>query len=149
MPYLDLVEHHKRYCPWINGHAQSAGMPWNGGGPDQGRELAGWKFLGKHIENVKLEREREGEVGSSKKPATPLGKEEREVKDKERWAKLKRLKQAFKVKRVKKGGAGKENVVLVSRPGTATSSVAMSVAGAKTGSTTGTIADSAGGTTAS
>ncbi|KAL9134309.1 MAG: hypothetical protein Q9175_004513 [Cornicularia normoerica] len=119
MHRLDVVGEHRDYCPWINALSQN--------GATSRRTsldgLAGWEALLRAVDaSVVYKRHENGD----KRPPTArtrdgaasevagiadevVGKEEtavdRDEKDKERWAKLKRLKQAFHVKR-KKGKEG-------------------------------------------
>ena len=132
MSRLDVVEEHRDYCPWINVSSQSGGTtPRKGATPTA--ELAGWEILRRVVQNQQYQ------IAGSITPPALRGIEEgdddsrsdvgsagstysedkatRDAKDKERWAKLKKLKQVFRVKSVKNLRRGKENIP-ISRPGT-------------------------------
>ena len=136
MSRLDVVSEHRDYCPWINATSQSGGST-----PRKGAiavpELAGWESLLRVVRNAQHMRaetkpppaaapdhgdeddDAASEVVSiTSTAAGPEDRAARDAKDKERWAKLKKLKQAFHVKRSSKIGKGKDNT-LASRPGTA------------------------------
>ncbi|KAL8664839.1 MAG: hypothetical protein Q9202_002701 [Teloschistes flavicans] len=93
---LDPIGEHREYCPWVNAKAQSRDPP-----PGSTEEqLPGWEILRKMIMN-----HRPAGATGSKSPPTGAGPEgatsESEVKtteekDKERWARLRRLKKVFK-----------------------------------------------------
>ena len=96
-------------------------------------DKAGWEILSRTVANalrprvdVGAEKVRDGSMGPPDTPATLQGDEgsvvdsvatstavdraSRDEKDKERWARLKRIKQAFRIKRVGKGkGKDKNN----------------------------------------
>lgn len=119
MDRLDVVSEHRDYCPWINALSQN--------GTTSRRTsldgLAGWEALLRAVDASVIYKRHEDE---DKRPATAgsvdgaagevasidaesaVAKEEetaaRDEKDRERWAKLKRLKQAFHVKRRKGKG---------------------------------------------
>ncbi|KAI4130934.1 MAG: hypothetical protein LQ347_003189 [Umbilicaria vellea] len=131
MSRLDVVGEHRDYCPWINSASQSGGST-----PRKGAmavpELAGWQSLLRVVRNAQHTRtetmplpdatgddDEASEVASI--ASTSGGAEDRaarDAKDKERWVKLKKLKQAFQVKRSSKAWKGKDNPS-ASRPGTA------------------------------
>ncbi|KAL9130087.1 MAG: hypothetical protein Q9217_001646 [Psora testacea] len=112
MDRLDVVGEHRDYCPWINTLSQ------NGVSRRSSLDgLAGWEVLYKHVRNnaiykrdsmldTRADAEKENadaarEAGSainSDKTAEE-DKAAMEQKDQERWARLKRLKQVFQVKR--------------------------------------------------
>lgn len=122
MHRLDVVSEHRDYCPWINALSQ------NGAASRRTSldGLAGWEALLRAVDASVIYKRHESE---DKRPVTArildeaasevasitdsiVSKEEtavRDEKDKERWAKLKRLKQAFHVKRRK----GKESAEVV------------------------------------
>ncbi|MCJ1481172.1 hypothetical protein MMC06_001328 [Schaereria dolodes] len=126
MSRLDVIEEHRNYCPWVNPFSQSGdGTPRKGTTPVP--RLSGWQML------ERLVRSQQFLQGNSVSPtATPAyevdgdstneleivenssaGIEDRtttEVKDKERWVKLRKLKQAFRVKSLKNLRKEKENV---------------------------------------
>ena len=131
MTRLDVVAEHRDYCPWINAESQ-------GQGHTSGAE-PGWKILLRVVHNASASRRNELAPIMSR-PASASGtgdgdasdvasmlstaetRAERDEKDKERFAKLKRLKKAFTVKGSKRLGKGrekeKENLdpAVVSRP---------------------------------
>ena len=137
MSCLDVVAEHRDYCPWINATSQSGG-----GTPRKGAtavpELAGWEVLLRVVRNAQHSRREtmtppaasahENNAGDDDAvsevvsvASTSGGPEDRvarDAKDKERWAKLKKLKQVFHVKRSIKIGKGKGKLV-GSRPTTA------------------------------
>ena len=115
MNRLDVVGEHRDYCPWVNALAQT--------GSSSRRTsldgLAGWQVLLRAVNSItKHERNESGmtsgvtttelddaasEVGSEVSFAT-LSRDRKyeDERDKERWAKLKRLKQIFHVKKGKR-----------------------------------------------
>ncbi|KAK3175356.1 hypothetical protein OEA41_002603 [Lepraria neglecta] len=119
MERLDVIGEHRDYCPWVN--------PLSQNGTDSRRSsldgLAGWEVLMRAV-NVSTLHRRGGSgdtTGATSKDLddgasgvasvtslamTSRDRKDEEERDKERWAKLKRLKQVFHVKR----GKGKENV---------------------------------------
>lgn len=113
--YLDLVKEHRSYCPWANVKSQSGGKD---GAMSGGAELAGWQVLLKVLQNDYILRIRSvpGEAQLSRvddAPATDrdkcggsaVGSDEksiRDAKDKERWARLRRVKGLFETKASKK-----------------------------------------------
>ena len=110
---LNLVEDHRSYCPWINKSSQSGETTSQVGAPER-TELAGWEILVKAIENARhtlgdySDIESSTDIGISSSASTSLDKTERDAQDQERWTKIKKLKQVFRVKRAK--GAAKETV---------------------------------------
>lgn len=112
MHRLDPVSEHRDYCPWINALAQN-GTTARRTSLDG---LAGWEALLRAVDaGLSSLRHgdvdgREGAVGQVDGGADErAGREEvpgRDERDRERWAKLKRLKQAFHVKRRKGRGNG-------------------------------------------
>lgn len=145
MTRLDVLAEHRDYCPWINPDSQSLSVtPHDQQQPNAPRsstsDLAGWEILlGVVNTSAQLSRVENGARPSSShtevNEANPDGHNEigavldevevnkaRDAKDRERWAKLKKLRQVFHVKRGKgKGGVekdknkekskGKENMV--------------------------------------
>ena len=128
MSCLDVETEHREYCPWINAKTQSGDQKSKSGEPAIS-ELSGWEMVEKVVRNVQDEKRelmppppvpgaKDDDVRSEVGSVISGELEDRTVrdeKDKERWAKLKKLKKAFSVKRVK--SKGKENVVV--RPSTA------------------------------
>ena len=116
MDRLDVVGEHRDYCPWINPLSQ-----YGTGPPRTSLEgLAGWQVLLRAVQASALHKKNETEKGQEMTPPqTPDRATSKDVsppslvtrkdddrkgqdeKDKERWAKLRRLKQVFHVKRVK------------------------------------------------
>ncbi|KAA6413578.1 MAG: hypothetical protein FRX48_03324 [Lasallia pustulata] len=137
MSRLDVVSEHRDHCPWINAASQSGGSTPRKGAiaiPD----LAGWESLLRVVRNTQHIRaetmpppatasghgDEDDDVASevvsiATTAAGPEDRAARDAKDKERWAKLKKLKQAFHVKRSSKIGKGKDNNTSASRPDTA------------------------------
>lgn len=139
MSRLDVVGEHRDYCPWINSASQSGGST-----PRKGAiavpELAGWQSLLRVVRNAQHMRMEtmpssaaasvygdaaEGDDDAVSEvtsiASTGAGEDDRaarDAKDTERWAKLKKLKQAFHVKRRSKIEKGKD-IPSASRPGTA------------------------------
>ena len=124
MDRLDVVGEHREYCPWINALSQN--------GVSSRRSsfegLSGWEILLRavktNITHKKYESEEPSRVMSE--PAddavseaasiassgpTKGGREDQDEKDKERWAKLRKLKQVFHIKK----GKTKDRVGLNSR----------------------------------
>ena len=104
---LDLIEEHRLYCPWINGSSQS-GVTTSKTEDTLSPEPTGWEMLLIVVRNAQHFESDDAVPDTSGSPGTD--KAGQDTKDQERWAKLKKLKQAFRVKRVKK--AGKENVAI-------------------------------------
>ncbi len=124
MHRLDVVAEHRDYCPWINAVSQ------NGGGQRSSLEgLAGWEVLLRGITASAAHRradsagvdgpgrvggepaegdgeENGSEVGSVADSVMGDEKAAREERDKERWAKLKKLRQVFRVAKRKGVGGG-------------------------------------------
>ncbi|KAL8686883.1 MAG: hypothetical protein Q9218_006794 [Villophora microphyllina] len=103
---LDPIGEHRGYCPWINARTQtrSATTP-----ASADESLPGWEILRNMIMNLRPPRGLQN-VGVMTNDSTPLGVsldgaagesevKSKEEKDKERWARLKKLKQIFKIKR--------------------------------------------------
>jgi hypothetical protein len=129
MTRLDVVAEHRDYCPWINSSSQSGGSTTNQLSPrNLTADLAGWELLLRVIHNTQQSRrdatgltpgdeqrinsstnntqEASTDTASRKSDATTAylkngDRTARDEKDKERWAKIKRLKQVFHVKRGK------------------------------------------------
>ena len=106
MNRLDVVIEHRDFCPWINPLSQ------NGGSRRSSLDgLAGWELclraIGAKAGKGPLSENANGTVGradlENASVVGSVGEEDfekaREERDKERWAKLKRLKQVFQVKR--------------------------------------------------
>lgn len=137
MDHLDAVREHRFFCPWKNAQAQS-----RGGQAGSEADLPGWKVLAQTIRNeAHLQGVYAGRPNSKVRPgenvppspatprsngADPLrgnaeGSDEddtaRDAKDKERWARLRRVKSLFDSK------GGKKLRRPLSRPGTSHSTV--------------------------
>ncbi|KAI9841900.1 MAG: hypothetical protein M1838_003354 [Thelocarpon superellum] len=115
MSRLDVESEHRDYCPWINAATQNGGTPRPKS--QQAQALSGWEALVRalgtmhhpdvaagrdHLEAEAADTADEGvptEVASAR---TSLdqgeGRSERDAKDSERWAKLKKIRQAFNLK---------------------------------------------------
>ena len=127
MHRLDVVGEHRDYCPWINTLSQNGATSRRTSSLDG---LAGWQTLLRAVDASVVHQRHENENKPNSRPRTAastrdaataseevasveVGAKEtetvevRDEKDRERWAKLKRLKQAFHVKR-KKGKVGAE-----------------------------------------
>lgn len=115
MAYLDVVAEHRDYCPWRNRHNQSGG----GKQSSTGKELAAWEIVLRVLKNDHyLRRDGDAEPAKRKRPLTVIegsgvladpfqvdgagddsdAKSIREDKDKERWARLRRVKSLFDTK---------------------------------------------------
>ncbi|KAG0645776.1 Zinc finger C3HC-type 1 [Hyphodiscus hymeniophilus] len=119
---LDTVEQHRPYCPWRNAISQ------NGSVKSSTSDLAGWEIVMRVLKNDYYLRTGGGKesrpvtaasVGSeeigkeSGEEDEALRRDERDAKDKERWARLRRVKSLFDTKATKKlqpaaSGNGKE-----------------------------------------
>lgn len=126
MSRLDVVVEHRDYCPWVNAESQSLTPTHNYNQSPRSSISgeAGWVVLMRMINNtVPAERRPKiaasaadssintaglsGEVDSLLTEVTD--DTARDARDRERWAKLKKLKQVFQVRRGKaKGTADKE-----------------------------------------
>lgn len=126
MTRLDVIGEHRDYCPWVNGISQSGSAALRRS-TSSTQGLAGWETLLRVLMNAQdstTESERSpipDQDGAASEVASvassfvgPEEKASRDEKDKERWAKLKRLKRIFNVKR----GKGK-GILAVPRPRTA------------------------------
>lgn len=112
---LDLVHEHRSYCPWSNPSVQSGGTK-SSVVDGEAKELAGWEMVIRVVQNLKYTQNLEDSLiqGRPLSASTNLDRAAKEAKDQERFAKFKKLKRAFTIKKVKR--SGKENV---GRPGTA------------------------------
>jgi hypothetical protein len=118
MNYLDPVDQHREYCPWKNARSQSASGNTNKS--VQVPELAAWQIIIRVLKNdhrlreagkgSEMDKGRAGAADTTSRPGTALDKDYddedaesiREEKDKERWARLRRVKSLFDTKSVKK-----------------------------------------------
>ena len=122
MARLDVVGEHRDYCPWMNALSQNgpSSRPSTSSEETAPQDKAGWELLYRIALNAVHAKRREE---APRPPATPqeddisvsstfgtgttaVERASRDEKDKQRWAKLKKLKQAFTIKKGKK----KENV---------------------------------------
>ena len=124
---MDVIGEHRDYCPWINALSQT--------GTSSRRTsidgLAGWQVLLRAVNAITQHERNEcgmasavtitdlddaaNEVGSEVSlAAISRDRKDEAERDKERWAKLKRLKQIFHVKtgKRKEGAANKTGQVL-------------------------------------
>ena len=129
---LDAVSEHRDYCPWINAKAQSGRLDAVDTTPRPG-DKAGWETLVRVLDTDHHFRMRAtsarpelaarpqssstnvpepdaqadgGEVAVAHEPPAEEDPAARDLKDKERWARLKKLKKVFDVKS-RKGKGGK------------------------------------------
>ncbi len=118
MNYLDLVEQHREYCPWRNPKSQSGGGVTNKS--IQASELAAWQVVVRVLKNDHRLRHGSSDADKDKtrapaavaegRPETALAvditeddaESIREEKDKERWARLRRVRSLFDTKAAKK-----------------------------------------------
>ena len=110
MNTLDVINEHREFCPWINAASQNGS---SGGEP-------GWKILVRvlstahsfnsrstvttGVSDVQAQPQADAMNESESITSDPPGEEKgvRDLKDKERWAKLKKLAKAFDVRRDRK-----------------------------------------------
>jgi hypothetical protein len=110
MNHLDPVEQHREYCPWRNPKSQSGGTPSKSA---HAPELAAWQVLIRVLKNDYVLRQTGRETTKDKtkvtaesrsRPGTAIITDDedaqsiREEKDKERWARLRRVKSLFDTK---------------------------------------------------
>ena len=127
MSHLDVIDEHRDYCPWVNAVSQN-GLPSSRPSTSSSQtdlgDKAGWELLSRIVLNAVQSRRRELEQPPAREPpATPRSQADdisvtstfatattaveratRDEKDKERWVRLKRLKQAFHIRKGKKKG---------------------------------------------
>ncbi|KAI9818842.1 MAG: hypothetical protein M1827_007663 [Pycnora praestabilis] len=128
MSRLDVVAEHRDYCPWVNASSQSGGGTQ---GPTSVSETkAGWEILFRVVGNMQnlqgpgsspsstpkaiivLEDSTASYIPGISRPiktTEPDDSVTRDVKDEERWAKLKKLKRMFDVKSNKKSVTSYKN----------------------------------------
>jgi hypothetical protein len=116
MLFLDVITEHRSYCPWRNPVSQ------NGHGKSSTSNMAGWEIVQKVLKNEYYLRHggdisRPTTAGSSTTGVSgvslieqedddeEVGMAAREEKDKERWARLRRVKSLFDTKGMKKAAA--------------------------------------------
>jgi Rsm1-like len=117
MNYLDPIEEHREYCPWRNAKSQSGGSTTTKS--SQVLELAGWQIVLRVLNsdyrlrqasNMEKEKVQASPEDPASRPGTAFtmdiedehAKSIREEKDKERWARLRRVKSLFEIKSLKK-----------------------------------------------
>jgi hypothetical protein len=118
MNYLDPVDQHREYCPWKNAKSQTASGNTNK--TAKVPELAAWQIIIRVLKNdhrlreagksSEIDKNRAGMADITSRPGTALDRDYddedaesiREEKDKERWARLRRVKSLFDTKSVKK-----------------------------------------------
>ncbi|EER23755.1 hypothetical protein CPC735_051250 [Coccidioides posadasii C735 delta SOWgp] len=108
-PTLDVVVEHLDYCPWVNAKTQSGSEKQLSQRSPVGSALAGWEVLERVIRNVHRRKtwSADSEAGSAgnNDEISDLGEidiEARKAKDREWWARLRRVRQALQVKGPKK-----------------------------------------------
>ncbi|MCJ1461601.1 hypothetical protein MMC07_000198 [Pseudocyphellaria aurata] len=130
MTRLDVVAEHRDYCPWVNSDSQSLVVASHDqhqlnppGSSTSG--LAGWEILSRVVNtSAQLSRIENGARPISPTEVNGVDRHEEseavvvldeignnkatDAKDRERWAKLKKLRQVFHVKRGKGKGAGEK-----------------------------------------
>ncbi|MCJ1354192.1 MAG: hypothetical protein MMC33_004179 [Icmadophila ericetorum] len=125
MSSLDAVNEHREYCPWINSTSQSGGRAIKDTDTVEFTRFAGWETLVQVLKNSAAarkevmplspiensqQRDDVASVAETASSAEPEDRATRDAKDKERWARLKKLKQVFHVKPRKK--VQKENLAV-------------------------------------
>lgn len=109
MNCLDAVKEHRRYCPWANPVSQNGHNP----AKSSTSTLAGWEIVVLILKNDHyLRTSKNAQAGKPPSPAKAAGASElptetdeedaksiRDEKDKERWAKLRRVKSLFEAKK--------------------------------------------------
>lgn len=123
---LDVVAEHRDYCPWINSESQN-GLVSSRPRPSSASAMsmadkAGWEILNRAVTNAVRPRVdawtsegRESSQGPPDTPATLKGSfadsmatstavdtASRDEREKERWSRFKKIKQAFKIKKIGK-----------------------------------------------
>ncbi|KAL8905292.1 MAG: hypothetical protein Q9207_002725 [Kuettlingeria erythrocarpa] len=108
---LDPITEHRTYCPWINARSQARNPVLTED------DLSGWETLRDMVlrirvpEGVKVpghEKEGEGVVEAGVGGMDGMQEKSKEERDKERWARLKKIKQIFKLRRKPKEGDGEK-----------------------------------------
>ncbi|EEP76358.1 predicted protein [Uncinocarpus reesii 1704] len=101
-PNLDVVNEHLDYCPWINAATQSGTQKKPG-------QAAGWEILERVIRNLYRRKTWSAEPTASvlddqdeNQDSKEVDAEARKAKDREWWARLRRVRQALQVKGPKK-----------------------------------------------
>ena len=118
MDYLDPVDQHRVYCPWKNAKSQSGSG--NKSKTVNVLELAAWQIIIRVLKNdyrlreagkgSEIDKNQAGAADTSSRPGTASDRDYddedavsiREEKDKERWARLRRVKSLFDTKSGKK-----------------------------------------------
>jgi len=110
---LDVVKEHREYCPWRNAASQNGQKATEKSG---NHALAGWEIVLRVLKNEHyLRHGKETQISKTSKPATSDAASEvesilddnedtksRDEKDKQRWARLRRVKSLFDTKSGKK-----------------------------------------------
>ncbi len=136
MSRLDVIGEHRDYCPWVDASSQN-GDSTPRKGSSGSADLAGWEILARVVRNTAHLSGRFSQPSATPKSGTTavdgsvdddtglVGKAGqtdvqalRDSKDKERWAKLRKLRQVFHIKESKKRAKGKGSDS-VQRPSTA------------------------------
>lgn len=105
--HLDVVNEHLDYCPWINAKTQNATEKSEGPG---GQHLhSGWEILEQVIRTTHRRRmwaddatSKPGSGSDTPAPDEEIAPDARKAKDREWWARLRRIRQALHVKTHKK-----------------------------------------------
>lgn len=102
MTRLEVDEQHRPYCPWTNAETQNRGCI----STDMSAEsLPAWRIVLGHLKQAYemkiMLAEDMGQEARNEAAAIDVAesREEKEVKDRDRWARVKKLKQAFTIKR--------------------------------------------------
>ncbi|PGH13333.1 hypothetical protein AJ79_03750 [Helicocarpus griseus UAMH5409] len=111
---LNVVGEHMDYCPWVNAKTQSGGRKPIVQGPN-GKPQSGWETVCQAIKTMHRRRTRSdvppsstsAEPASQEAPPSPAeatieDDESRKVRDREWWAKLRRVRHSLQVKGPKK-----------------------------------------------
>jgi hypothetical protein len=110
MNRLDVVKEHRDYCPWQNPASQSGHKATS---KEAGTSLAGWEVVLRVLKNDHYLRhgarshDKDSQAGESAETSFGIDNDEghtkaRDERDKERWARLRRVKSLFDTKSGKK-----------------------------------------------
>ncbi|KAI9769088.1 MAG: hypothetical protein M1840_004439 [Geoglossum simile] len=122
MSRLDVIGEHRDYCPWVNSFSQSGGGSSKNSDRDSSDQKAGWEVL---LRALKSALHLHSQSSNAAAPLSSLGNDindatdeesntngrtekatsmmSRDEQEKERWARLKKLKKVFDVRSRKKG----------------------------------------------
>jgi hypothetical protein len=111
--HLDVVNEHLDYCPWINPKTQSGVEGKVGKAAGMEATRSGWEVLHQTVKDRHRRRVRSvsSSQQSSQEPTTGLTEdtsiddETRKARDREWWAKLRRMRQVLQVKGLKGKGS--------------------------------------------